>query len=116
MLISLVSKVHQLVVLSNFVLSLLDFFKRQHHTSDPEISKIIYESQPKKKHRALNSELVLPNPGDNESIVEPAASLVDSFASSGIGIANLDDFEDTVSKYLFKNSAISKGNLQFYEL
>ena len=43
---------------------------------------------------------MVPNPGDNVSIVE-AASLVGSFASSGIGIdiANLEDFDDTVSRF-----------------
>ena len=43
---------------------------------------------------------MVPNPGDNVSFVE-AASLVGSFASSGIGIdiANLEDFDDTVSRF-----------------
>ena len=44
----------------------------------------------------------MPHPGDNESSDE-AASLADSFASSGIGIdiAQMADFDDTVSKNIF---------------
>ena len=31
--------------------NLTDFFKRQHHTADPEICKILLRDMPKKQHR-----------------------------------------------------------------
>ena len=89
----------------NLLKNLEDFFKRQHHTSDPEICKIIYNDQPKKRHHPLPPSVaeLVENPGD----VSETPSLDDSFTSSCIGIPNVDENGDVEGDDLEENPDFS---------